>query len=157
MAEERDQYMKSLKEIKSQSKGELDKNLGKIVTMKENLTKLQEKYDESSQLNSGYKQKNVGLSEECDSLKVELEETLLKVREVKKEAKIMRSDRVNNNKVGDKRMVATQEEIIKMRQENIELLDRIDSLKKGFGDCRPKNLQLKKPKLFGNVDEYPDY
>ena len=48
-------------------------------------------------------------------------------KEVKREAKLLRSDRVNNNKVGDKRIVATQEEIVRMRQENMELLYRIDS------------------------------
>merc|ERR1712232_710020 len=157
MAEGKDQYMKSLKEIKQQSKEELDKNLSKIVTMKETLAKVSEKYEESSLLANGYNQKNAGLQEEVDALKKELEETQLKVKEVRKEAKIMRDERVNNNKVADKRIVATQEEIVRMRQENIELFERIESLKKGFGDCRPKNLALKKPKLFGNVDEYPDY
>lgn len=127
MEEEKQSYMDSLKEIKQQSKDELSKNLDKIVTMKDTLHNLQTKYAESTQLKNGYIQKNIALSEECDTYKIELEETLLKVKEVKKEAKLMRDDRVNNNKVQDKRIVATQEEIIRMRQENNELYERIDS------------------------------
>jgi hypothetical protein len=64
----------------------------------------------------------------------------------------MRNERVSNNKVGEKRFLATNEEICRIGRENYELQMRIDALEKGFGDPMAPENQPKKMKLFGDQE-----
>lgn len=152
MAHERVDYMNSLKEVKQGSKDELEKNLEKISTMKENLANLEVKYAESDGLRKGYVEKNAVICRDYEELRGELDELLVKVKETKREAKVMRNERVSNNKVGEKRFVATNEEICRIGRENYELQMRIDALEKGFGDPMAPENQPKKMKLFGDQE-----
>jgi hypothetical protein len=152
MARERVDYMNSLKEVKQGSKDELEKNLEKISTMKENLANLEVKYAESDGLRKGYVEKNAVICREYEELRGELDELLVKVKETKREAKIMRNERVSNNKVGEKRFLATNEEICRIGRENYDLQMRIDALEKGFGDPMAPENQPKKMKLFGDQE-----
>jgi hypothetical protein len=152
MAHERVDYMNSLKEVKQGSKDELEKNLEKISTMKENLANLEVKYAESDGLRKGYVEKNAVICREYEELRGELDGLLMKVKETKREAKIMRNERVSNNKVGEKRFLATNEEICRIGRENYELQMRIDALEKGFGDPMALENQPKKMKLFGDQE-----
>lgn len=146
------EYMDTLKDTKKKIKEETDKNLGKISDQKEEENNLQLKLAESSNLRDGYKSKNEAMKNEELAQRDSLEQILLNLQVMKKDTKVLRNERVNNNKVQERRMLATQEEIVRLNRENSGLQERIDSVQKGLGDPGQTGKPSGKLKLFGDFD-----